>query len=141
VVTPATTKATFTDLVGQAPAKRLEEKGITTTDHFLRKASKLASRQKLAKDCMINEDLLLHWAYVMELTRINQLGIDHVVLMEAGGVDSLDILASKRALELQKLLERAKEILDKELNIPEPIDETLEWWIEQAQKTPSHIEK
>ena len=82
--------------VGETYAKKLEEAGIKDSADLLKKAATRSGRAELEEATGISGKLILTWTNHADLCRINGVGPQYAELLEAAGVDTVN-LAEKMA--------------------------------------------
>ena len=120
--------------IGEVFAKKLTEKGITTTEALLEKCASPTGRKALAGETKISGQLILKWANRADLARIKGIGSEYADLLEAGGVDTVPALARRNPGNLYKALTSVNE--EKKLVRKPPTENQVADWIEQAKALP-----
>jgi hypothetical protein len=124
-------------LIAAADARKLHEAGVHTTDELLRRAATVDQRKQLAKQAGLRGarvDQLARWA---DLLRLQDIGPEWVMLLEAAGVKSVPDLATRDAAELTRkgaALNRVRHIAN-----PAPTEAQVRGWIAQAGKLPAAL--
>lgn len=120
--------------IGEAYAKTLAEKGVTTTEALLEKCATPADRQKLAAETNLSGKLILKWANRADLARIKGIGSEYADLLEAAGVDTVPDLARRNAGNLYQALVATNE--EKKLVRKIPTENQVTDWVSQAKSLP-----
>ena len=120
--------------IGEAYAKTLAEKGVTTTEALLEKCATPADRQKLAAETNLSGKLILKWANRADLARIKGIGSEYADLLEAAGVDTVPDLARRNAGNLYQALVATNE--EKKLVRKVPTENQVTDWVSQAKSLP-----
>ena len=116
--------------IGPAYREKLEANGITTTDELLKACCAKAGRGKMAETTEISEKLLLTWANMADLMRINGVGKQFAELLEAAGVDTVKELKMRRADNLAAKMAEVNAL--KNLAKTAPAESVVSGWIEEA---------
>ena len=84
----------ISDIEGIGPKLciKLEKAGIGTVDDLLRTCSTSRGRREIAEKTGISEDKLFKWVNMIDLFRIEGLGLEFSELLEASGVEAIDEL-------------------------------------------------
>jgi tetratricopeptide (TPR) repeat protein len=124
-------------LIGATYAKHLKELGIVSHDDLILKAKNCHAREELAKKLCIDPKFLQRWALLADMMRIVGIETQYANLLEAAGVRSLDDLKVRYSHDLTELLHQVNsaQSLVKQL----PLEETVQQWVRDAQKTTKHI--
>lgn len=75
--------------IGPVMGEQLREQGIKDTDTLLQNVLKPAQRKNLAESTGISPKLILRFANMVDLYRINGVGSEYSELLEAAGVDTV----------------------------------------------------
>ncbi len=78
--------------IGPKLCIKLEKAGITTVEHLIAKCSSQKSRKEVTLQTGISEEKLLKWVNMIDLFRIDGLGIEFSELLEASGVEAVNEL-------------------------------------------------
>jgi predicted flap endonuclease-1-like 5' DNA nuclease len=132
--------ARIIDIEGIGPSYKqaLKEKAdITTTEALLEACATPKQRDELAAKTKISVRLILKWANMADLFRIDGVGEEYSQLLEAAGVDTVIELAKRNTENLHAALQEtnAKKKLVRRL----PTVEQVKAWIEQAKKLPRKL--
>lgn len=118
--------------IGASYAEKLAALGIKKTDDLLARCGSARGRAEVADQSGVSAKLLLKWANMADLMRINGVGSEFSELLEAAGVDTVRELQHRRA---DNLCEKMQQINDsKHLTRRVPSQGEVEKWIEQAKK-------
>lgn len=124
--------------IGPVMGEKLREQGIKDTDTLLQSVLKPAQRKKLAETIGISPKLILRFANMVDLYRINGVGSEYSELLEAAGVDTVPELAQRNATNLTKAMAEANE--QKNLTRRVPSETEVSKWIAQAKELPRMLE-
>lgn len=80
--------------IGPAYAAKLNDAGIKTTDDFLKLCCDAKGRETAATKTGISESMLLSWANMADLMRVNGVGRQYAEILHASGVDTIKNLAN-----------------------------------------------
>lgn len=119
--------------IGPKYARDLKKGEITNTDHFLRKCHTRKGRVVMSKVTGISEKLLLKWANLADLMRINGIGPQYSELLEAAGVDTVKELRRRSAKNVAAKMKEVNE--KKNLANATPSQGMVERWVEAAKNT------
>jgi predicted flap endonuclease-1-like 5' DNA nuclease len=116
--------------IGPSYAEKLGTAGITNTDQLLEKCCQVAGRKSVCEACGVSEAMLLKWANMADLMRVNGVGGEYAELLEASGVDTIKELRTRNA---ENLAEKMKEINEvKSLTRVVPSAKVIAGWIESS---------
>lgn len=120
--------------IGDQHVEALKAAGVATTEALLERAHDPRGRRELAGVTGIDEALILRWANVADLLRIDGVGKEYSDLLEAAGVDTVKELRNRNAANLARALAEAngKGHFVRAL----PGEKTVEKWIEEAKTLP-----
>ncbi|MFT4585659.1 MAG: putative flap endonuclease-1-like 5' DNA nuclease [Gammaproteobacteria bacterium] len=119
--------------LGPAYAAKLTEAGIKTTDDFLKLCCDSKGRGETATKTGISEKLILSWANMADLMRVNGIGGQYAEIRHAAGVDTIKELRTRNA---ENLAAKMKEMNDeKNLANACPSESVVSGWIEKAKST------
>ena len=116
--------------IGPAFGKKLSDAGIATTDDLLKACAASAGRKATAEKTGLNESLLLKWANMADLMRINGVGSEYSELLEAAGVDTVKELRNRNGDNLAAKMADVNQ--QKNLTRTVPSATTVNQWVEQA---------
>jgi predicted flap endonuclease-1-like 5' DNA nuclease len=120
--------------VGKVRGEKLRAAGIKDTDSLLAACKTPKQRDELAAKCGLSPKLILKWANMTDLYRVNGIGSEYAELLEAAGVDTVPELAQRKAENLTAALAAANEA--KKLTRRVPTLTEVKNWIEQAKSLP-----
>lgn len=120
--------------IGTVLGEKLRSVGINNTDKLLENTKTKAQRKKLAEESGVSEKLILKFANMADLFRINGVGQEFSELLEAAGVDTVPELATRNAVNLTAKMEEVN--ADKKLTRRTPSLTEVEKWIEEAKNLP-----
>lgn len=128
------------DLEGIGPVigQKMRDVGIADTDTLLENTLKPAQRRKLAEQTGVSDKLILRFANMVDLYRVNGIGSEYSELLEAAGVDTVPELAQRNAANLTQAL--ADTNAEKKLTRRVPSESEVTRWIEQAKTLPRKIQ-
>ncbi len=86
--------------VGPKFADRLAKVGVSTTGELLDRAATPAGRKELAEKAEVRPDLVLKWANMADLLRIEGVTGQTAELLKKSGVDTVKELAQRNAANL-----------------------------------------
>lgn len=123
-------KITEIEGIGPTYGDKLAQANIKNTDDFLKFCADAKGRKAVSGDTGIPEKLLLGWANMADLMRINGIGKQYSELLEAAGVDTVKELRNRRADNLTAKMQEVNEV--KKLARTTPAQSVVEGWVEQA---------
>ena len=116
--------------IGPAYAAKLNEAGIKTTDDFLKMCCDAKGRDAAAAKTGISESLILSWANMADLMRVNGVGRQYAEILHAAGVDTIKELRTRNA---ENLAAKMKEVNDaKKLAKACPSEKVVQGWVDKA---------
>ena len=124
--------------IGEKLGAKLREAGINSTDKLLAGTQTRTQRKNLAETTGISEKLILKFANMADLFRINGIGQEFSELLEAAGVDTVPELAMRNAENLMKKMEEVNAV--KKLTRRTPSLKEVEKWVEEAKFLPRVLE-
>jgi predicted flap endonuclease-1-like 5' DNA nuclease len=124
--------------IGEKIGAKLREAGINSTDKLLAGTKTKKQRKDLAESTGISEKLVLKFANMADLFRINGIGEEYSELLEVAGVDTVPELAMRNAENLTKKMEEVNE--KKKLVRRTPSLKEVEKWIDEAKTLPRVLE-
>jgi len=124
--------------IGEKLGAKLREAGINSTDKMLAGTKTKKQRKDLAESTGISEKLILKFANMADLFRINGIGQEFSELLEAAGVDTVVELATRKAENLTMKMEEVN--TKKKLTRRTPSLKEVEKWIEEAKSLPRMLE-
>lgn len=120
--------------IGPVMGEKLREAGINNTDKLLENTQSPKQRKDLAEATGISPKLILRFANMADLFRINGVGQEYAELLEAAGVDTVPELAQRNAENLTAKMEEVNE--EKKLVRRTPSVVSVEKWVEEAKSLP-----
>lgn len=128
------------DLEGIGPVigQKMRDVGINDTDSLLENTCTPTQRRKLAEQTELSPKLILRFANMVDLYRINGIGSEYSELLEAAGVDTVPELAQRNPANLTQAL--ADTNAEKKLTRRVPSESEVTRWIEQAKGLPRKLE-
>jgi predicted flap endonuclease-1-like 5' DNA nuclease len=124
-------------MIKEREARKLHEAGIHSTDELLRRAAGPEQRRQLAKQTGIGGARVDQLARCADLLRLQNIGPEFVMLLEAAGVKSIQNLATMSPPALTKkvaALNRTRHIAN-----PAPDEAQVRDWVTQAAKLPAAL--
>ena len=116
--------------IGPTYAAKLGEAGIKTTDDVLKLCCDAKGREGAAATTGISEKLILSWANMADLMRVNGVGRQYAEVLHAAGVDTIKELRTRNA---ENLAAKMKEVNDeKNLANACPSESVVQDWIDKA---------
>jgi predicted flap endonuclease-1-like 5' DNA nuclease len=128
------------DLEGIGPVRgeQLRAAGVKDTDSLLANTTTPQQRKRLAEQTGLAESLILKFANMVDLYRIDGIGSEFSELLEAAGVDTVPELAMRNPANLTEALAKLNE--EKKLTRRVPSETEVTKWIEQAKGLPRVLE-
>ena len=124
--------------IGPFYAPKLKTAGIRSTTTLLRRAATPKLRKQLAQRTSIEAELILKWANIADLTRVNGVASDYAELLLAAGVNTAKDLARRNPATLAC---RLAEMNGKKHRVDLlPQEKRIERWIKSAKALPPGIE-
>ena len=124
--------------IGEKMGAKFREAGINSTEKLLEGTETKKQRKDLAEATDISEKLVLKFANMADLFRINGIGEEYSELLEAAGVDTVPELAMRNAENLTAKMEEVNE--KKKLVRRTPSLKEVEKWIDEAKTLPRVLE-
>ena len=124
--------------IGEKMGAKLREVGVNTTDKLLEATKTKKQRNALSESSGISYKLILKFANMADLFRINGVGEEFSELLEAAGVDTVPELATRNAENLTKKMEEVNAV--KKLTRRTPSLKEVEKWVEEAKSLPRMLE-
>lgn len=124
--------------IGPVMGEKFREVGITDTDTLLQNVLTPKQRKELAEKTDISPKLILRFANMVDLYRINGVGSEYSELLEAAGVDTVPELAQRNAVNLTKAMEEVNE--EKNLTRRVPSEAEVAKWIAHAKELPRMLD-
>ncbi len=128
------TSLTTIEGIGEVYSGQLSEAGISTTEEMLEKAATPAGRQAIEEETGISGKLVLRWANMADLFRINGVSEEYADLLEACGVDTVPELAQRNPENLYQALLQTNE--EKQLTRGTPGESQVATWVSEAKELP-----
>lgn len=120
--------------IGTEYARKLEQAGITSTEHLLSRAHDAKARGRLAAETGIGEKYLTQWVAMADLMRVKGIGRQYGELLMAIGVDSGHKLLTMTARELVRQMEEHRKAKKLVGGVPKLVE--VEQW-QDALRTPA----
>lgn len=120
--------------IGPVMGEKMREAGVNTTDKLLESTQTPKQRKELAEATGVSPKLILRFANMADLFRINGVGQEYAELLEAAGVDTVPELAQRNAENLTAKMEEVNE--EKNLVRRTPSLTVVEKWVEEAKSLP-----
>lgn len=118
--------------IGPAYHEKLKIAGINSTDDFLKLCCDKPGRTKVAETTGVSETLLLKWANMADLMRINGVAGQFAELLEAAGVDTVKELRHRNAENLTAKMAEVNG--EKNLSGSAPAENVVAGWIAEAKE-------
>ena len=117
--------------IGNVYTEKLNDMDIETTWDLLQRTRTPQARKALAKEADISSKLILEWANLADLMRINGVGEEWSDLLEEVGVDTVVELSKRNPDNLYEAVEKF-DVSKSRLVRRKPTREQVADWIEQA---------
>lgn len=117
---------------------KLKAAGIRSTTTLLRRAATPKLRKELASSTNIPMRLILDWANIADLSRVQGVALDYAELLFAAGVNTVRDLGRRNATTL--VTRMAKINGDKGKVQVLPSEKRVSRWIDAAKKLPQGME-
>jgi predicted flap endonuclease-1-like 5' DNA nuclease len=124
--------------IGPVMGEKLRNVGINTTDKLLEGTKTPKQRSDLAESTGISPKLILRFANMADLFRINGVGQEFAELLEAAGVDTVPELAQRRPDNLTAKMEEVN--AEKKLTRRTPSLKEVEKWVAEAKELPRALQ-
>lgn len=118
--------------IGPTYATKLNDAGIHTTDDFLKLCCDAKGRDATANSTGISAKLILSWANMADLMRVNGVGRQYAELLHAAGVDTIKELRTRNAENLAAAMKQAND--EKNLANACPGAAAVQDWIDKAKQ-------
>ncbi len=128
------TNLTTIEGIGEVYSGQLSEAGISTTEDLLEKAATPAGRQAVEEETGISGKLVLRWANMADLFRVNGVSEEYADLLEACGVDTVPELAQRNPENLYQALLQTNE--EKQLTRGTFGESQVASWVSEAKELP-----
>ncbi len=116
--------------IGPAYAEKLAAAAIKNTDDLLKKCATPAGRKAVAETTGLSSAVILKWANMADLMRINGIGPQFAELLKAAGVDTIKELRNRNAANLAAKV--AEVNAEKHLARTSPAESLVTKWVEAA---------
>ena len=116
--------------IGPKYAEALNGAGIETTEDLLKMCCDAKGRKEIAEKADLSEKLLLEWANLADLMRLNGVGEEYADLLEEAGVDTVKELATRNAENLAEAMDKVN--AEKNLTNRVPNAGVVQKWIDEA---------
>jgi predicted flap endonuclease-1-like 5' DNA nuclease len=124
--------------IGPFYAPKLKSAGIRSTTTLLRRAATPKLRKELAQRTNIEAELILKWANIADLTRVNGVASDYAELLLAAGVNTARDLARRNAATLACRMAEANGGRHRVELLPQ--EKRITRWIKAAKALPTGME-
>jgi len=124
--------------IGEIYKSKLNEVGIKDTRDYLERSKTPIEREKLSKETGIPEKLILEWANLSDLMRIDGVAEEYADLMEEAGVDTVKELKNRVPENLYEKMKEINEMKNLVRRLPSLND--VKSWVEQAKELPPMLE-
>jgi predicted flap endonuclease-1-like 5' DNA nuclease len=128
------TNLTTIEGIGEVYSGQLLGAGISTTEDLLEKAANPSGRQAIEEETGISGKLILRWANMADLFRINGVSEEYADLLEACGVDTVPELAQRNPENLYQALIQTNE--EKQLTRGTIGESQVVSWVSEAKELP-----
>ncbi|MGR8947747.1 MAG: DUF4332 domain-containing protein [Gammaproteobacteria bacterium] len=118
--------------IGPAYAAKLKEIGIDDTDGFLKLCCDAKGRDEAAAKTGISEKLILTWANMADLMRVNGIGKQYAEILHAAGVDTIKELRTRNAGNLAEAMKKIND--EKNLANANASESSVQDWIDKAKE-------
>ncbi len=124
--------------IGEINAQKLSWAGVETAESLLSRGSTRRDRLILAGETGLSSKRILEWVQHLDLYRINGVGEDYALLLEAVNVRSVSELAQQDPA----LLAERIDLVNQEMEIVQrqPSLKVVKRWVREAKKLPSVVE-
>lgn len=124
--------------IGEINAQKLSWAGVETAESLLSRGATRRDRLILAGETGLSSKRILEWVQHLDLYRINGVGEDYALLLEAVNVQSVSELAQQDPA----LLAERIDLVNQEMEIVQrqPSLKVVKRWVREAKKLPSVIE-
>jgi predicted flap endonuclease-1-like 5' DNA nuclease len=126
-------KITEIEGIGPEFVLKLQNAGITTTEHLLYKARDTKSRSGLAGTTAISEPLLTKWVATADLMRVKGISKRYSDLLLASGVDSTDKLLMFEPKDLVRKMEEQNKLEKLVVDVPQHTE--VEQWLKELRSS------
>ena len=124
--------------IGKISSQKLKWAGIDTVETLFDRGSNRRARQIIAGETGISSKRILEWVNHVDLFRINGVGEDFALLLEAAGVNTVLELSQREPEELTARIAAINQ--EKDLVRRQPSLSVVKRWVKEAKKLPQLIE-
>ena len=128
------TSLTTIEGIGEVYSGQLATAGVSTTEDLLDKAATPTGRQAIEEETGISGKLVLRWANMADLFRIDGVSEEYADLLEACGVDTVPELAQRNPENLYQALIQTNE--EKQLTRGNIGESQVAGWVSEAKELP-----
>jgi predicted flap endonuclease-1-like 5' DNA nuclease len=118
--------------IGPTYAAKLKEAGIDDTDDFLKLCCDAKGRGEAAEKTGISEKLILTWANMADLMRVNGIGKQYAEILHAARVDTIKELRTRNAANLAEAMKKVND--EKNLANANASESSVQDWIDKAKE-------
>ena len=118
--------------IGPTYAAKLQEAGINDTDDFLKLCCDAKGRKEAETKTGISGKLLLTWANMADLMRVNGVGKQYAEILHAAGVDTIKELRTRNAANLTEAMKKIND--EKNLANANASESSVQDWIDKAKE-------
>jgi len=118
--------------IGPSYGAKLKEAGIDDTDDFLKLCCDAKGRKEAAEKTGISEKMLLTWANMADLMRVNGVGKQYAEILHAAGVDTIKELRTRNAANLTEAMKKVND--EKNLANANASEASVQDWIDKAKE-------
>ena len=118
--------------IGPTYGAQLKEAGINDTDDFLKLCCDAKGRKEAAEKTGISEKMLLTWANMADLMRVNGVGKQYAEILHAAGVDTIKELRTRNAANLTEAMKKVND--EKNLANANASETSVQDWIDKAKE-------
>ena len=118
--------------IGPTYGAKLKEAGIDDTDDFLKLCCDAKGRKEAAEKTGISEKMLLTWANMADLMRVNGVGKQYAEILHAAGVDTIKELRTRNAANLTEAMKKVND--EKNLANANASETSVQDWIDKAKE-------
>lgn len=118
--------------IGPTYAAKLQEAGINDTDDFLKLCCDAKGRKEAEAKTGISGKLLLTWANMADLMRVNGVGKQYAEILHAAGVDTIKELRTRNAANLTEAMKKIND--EKNLANANASESSVQDWIDKAKE-------
>jgi len=118
--------------IGPSYGAKLKEAGIDDTDDFLKLCCDAKGRKEAAEKTGISEKMLLTWANMADLMRVNGVGKQYAEILHVAGVDTIKELRTRNAANLTEAMKKVND--EKNLANANASEASVQDWIDKAKE-------